>query len=396
MTSNRHASRAARRPQSARALPNGRLPNGPLPKGVRRGAALVITLVCLVVLGVLAAGGFAAARQSFRGGRNALVEQRAFGVAELGLNQQMSQWDPSFNLAPAASPMKVGSIADSNVFVSNGDTARVRITRLGAMLYWIESIGRANIPNPNLQATRDISALVRLAYPTISPKGAVTVDGDIDINGAASVDGRDHIPYAGTSEAWSAAQCASMTGPDMPALVAPPGAKVTYKPGSIPSTPAVVYDPAASDSETYVRYGTESWNTLAAHAMQLPGGIYGTAIQPSLNGSGKCDLTNANNWGEPWYDASAVAPCHGYFPIIYLNGSATINGKGRGQGILLVNGDLKINGNSATAVIYVPGNTSMTFTFASDPVTAQGEQTMKVSAGAFTRGSDSAAVTPTR
>src|SRR5256885_4382921 len=183
MTSHRLTAPARRARRAHRALPNGRLP-----KGVRRGAALVVTLVCLVVLGMLAAGGFAASRQSFRGGRNALVEQRAFGVAEYGLNQQMSQWDPSFNLAPAVSPMKVGSIADSNVFVSNGDTARVRITRLGAMLYCIESIGRANIPNPDIRATRDVSALVRLGYPTIQPKGAVTVGGDIAINGAAVVD----------------------------------------------------------------------------------------------------------------------------------------------------------------------------------------------------------------
>jgi hypothetical protein len=32
-------------------------------------------------------------------------------------------------------------------------------------------------------------------------------------------------------------------------------------------------------------------------------------------------------------------------PIVYISGSATINGNGRGQGILIVDGDLQINGN---------------------------------------------------
>ena len=72
----------------ARAAARRRLPNG-----LRRGAALITVLICLTLLGVLAAGAFTAGQQSFRGGRNALVEQRAFGVAEFGLNQQMAQWN---------------------------------------------------------------------------------------------------------------------------------------------------------------------------------------------------------------------------------------------------------------------------------------------------------------
>jgi hypothetical protein len=133
-------------------------------------------------------------------------------------------------------------------------------------------------------------------------------------------------------------------GPDLPAIAAPPGAKVTYKAKNIPSAPAVVYDAAAADSNTYVRFGTESWNSLAANAIQLPGGGYGTDIGPSTDAGGKCNMLDQSNWGEPFRGGGTVAACAGYFPIIYLNGNSQINGKGRGQGILLVNGDLKING----------------------------------------------------
>jgi hypothetical protein len=328
-------------------LTSRRRRRGPRPAAAphrRRGAALAVALACLVLIGLVAAGGFASSQQAYRGGRNALVEQRAFAVAEFGLNQQMANWDTKMNLPPAAGGFPVGAVSDSAVWVARGDTARVRVTRLGPMIYWIESIGRASIPSPLLQAARDVSALVRLAYPTIKPKGAVTVGGDIDVGGNATIDGRDAIPYAGTAAAWDPAKCNTIMGPDLPAIVAPPGASVSYKAKNVPSLPAVTYDPAAADSNTYVRFGTESWKSLAANAQQLPGGVYGTDIVPSVGADGKCNTLDAGNWGEPFRGGGTVSQCAGYFPIIYLNGSSQLNGKGRGQGILLVNGDLKING----------------------------------------------------
>lgn len=54
--------------------------------------------------------------------------------------------------------------------------------------------------------------------------------------------------------------------------------------------------------------------------------------------------------------------------------------------------DLVVNGQPATGVSYTPGATSATFTFDTDPVTAEGNQTISIAAGAFTRASDSSAV----
>src|SRR5262249_4848979 len=51
-----------------------------------------------------------------------------------------------------------------------------------------------------------------------------------------------------------------------------------------------------------------------------------------------------------------------------------------------------VNGIQATGSSYTPGSTSVTFTYGSSPVTAQGVQTMAVAAGAFTRASDGAPV----
>jgi Tfp pilus assembly protein PilX len=66
--------------------------------GARRGVALPVALMLLVVLSTLAAGSFTASRQTFRGGRNALIEQRALSVSEFGLNQQVANWPTQLNL----------------------------------------------------------------------------------------------------------------------------------------------------------------------------------------------------------------------------------------------------------------------------------------------------------
>ncbi len=58
----------------------------------RRGLALPFALLLLVVMSTLGAGAFIASRQSFRGGRNTMVEQRALAVAEFGLNSQVADW----------------------------------------------------------------------------------------------------------------------------------------------------------------------------------------------------------------------------------------------------------------------------------------------------------------
>ena len=59
--------------------------------------------------------------------------------------------------------------------------------------------------------------------------------------------------------------------------------------------------------------------------------------------AGTSCLKSASNWGEPSRIAGSVAQCYNYFPIIYAAGDLQLN-DGRGQGILLVDGDVQING----------------------------------------------------
>jgi hypothetical protein len=71
-----------------------------------------------------------------------------------------------------------------------------------------------------------------------------------------------------------------------------------------------------------------------------------------------CDHSGVHatkNWGEPWRSGGYIAGCINYFPIIHVAGSV-VNGVitnntgnlkltgGRGQGILLVDGDMDVQG----------------------------------------------------
>jgi hypothetical protein len=91
---------------------------------------------------------------------------------------------------------------------------------------------------------------------------------------------------------------------------------------------------------------TSPFNSLQGMAtLTLPGGTY-TGMTPTVTGSpSRCDGANTLNWGEPFAAPAAgvVSQCQGYFPIIYSPGSMVVN-TGRGQGILLVAGDLDVQG----------------------------------------------------
>ncbi|HWC72427.1 MAG TPA: hypothetical protein VG454_00720, partial [Gemmatimonadales bacterium] len=89
----------------------------------------------------------------------------------------------------------------------------------------------------------------------------------------------------------------------------------------------------------FTTFGGATYDQLAARAnVTLPGGNYKT--DPVVNGTG-CDRNVLTNWGD---GMDPSQPCGSYFPIIHITGSATLNGT-QGQGILLVDGDLNVQGS---------------------------------------------------
>ena len=298
----------------------------------REGFALVMALGALVILGTLVAGSAFVVMQETRLGRNQLVQGRAFAAAEYGLNKIQADWNLTPNLQ-----MNNGATFDTTYTIPGQGTARVRYTRLNNETFWIVSEGKVGVGNasdPKSMAVKRVNGILRLRVPSVRANGAITSSGDIDIKGSASVIGTNTTPPG-----WIGCDA---TAANKAAVVAPPAATVSIqKPSNAIGTPQVLRDSLAADSATYIRYGDENWNTLVAQASITitsdPAGAQPVAV------NGVC-ARSPTNWGEPNRDAGSVAACYNYFPIIYSTGTLHLN-NGRGQGILLVNGDLQINGN---------------------------------------------------
>jgi hypothetical protein len=60
-----------------------------------------------------------------------------------------------------------------------------------------------------------------------------------------------------------------------------------------------------------------------------------------IGGTWFCNTSNPYNWGHP-YDPGSV--CGNHFPVIHALGDVRIQSGDFGQGILLVEGDLQLNG----------------------------------------------------
>ncbi|MBL0938683.1 MAG: hypothetical protein IBJ03_07300 [Gemmatimonadaceae bacterium] len=292
----------------------------------RRGSALLFVLVAMVVLAVLSSAGLMSTYQEARAARGAQVRQRAMAVAEFGLNQQLDTW------TQARRTMAVGGIDSSNVVVANGDTARVRVQRLDGQTFQIVSIGRANIGNGVLEAQRQASLLVRLSQPRIVPGSAIVSHGNIEVKGSIDITGRNTTPPGWTG-------CDAFGVRDTFAISYNPAKTATVQKPATQAVGGTYADPNAASVSTFTVFGTETFESLAAKANVTTAGG-----SPSPTGTATACSPSSTNWGEPDRGGAAIVGCQGYFPVIYSAGDLHLNG-GRGQGILLVNGSLRINGN---------------------------------------------------
>ena len=299
----------------------------------RRGFAMFMALGALVIVAVLIAGSSFLTTQEARLGQNQLVQSRALAAAEYGLNRIQADWDRTPNLQ-----MANGAFFDTSYTIANQGTVAVRYVRLNNETFWIVSEGRATVGNSTSAArtaVKRVGAILRLRIPSVKANGAVTSGGTVTVQGSAQIRGANAV-----APGWSGCTAA----PDKAAIVV--SASTAYsiqKAANVTGTPQVTVDPLAADSNTYVRFGDETWTALVASANITAASM--EAGVPSTNADGSCNKNSAVNYGEPWRTAqqpSAVTACNNYFPIVYITANAESN-KGRGQGILLVNGDLRFN-----------------------------------------------------
>jgi len=293
-----------------------------------RGVALIISLIGIVLVGALVTGVFATGYVEQKTAENARWMERSFGVAEYGLSETIAQWNVGdFNQLLPGRRVDIGGAA-----LGGTGTYAGSVVRLSQELFLVDVTGT----DARGRARQRLGAFVKLRPLIIDVEAALTTRGNTRIGGSAEIDGTDHVPPG-----WS--DCPPPV-PPMAGVRLPDSSLVTYggdcsDASCLSGGPPVSEDPTVSE-ETFFEYGDVDWDALAAIANQsLPPGTY-TGVDPLLTPEGDCDIAARTNWGAPFDNLS---PCADYFPLIYVPGDITINGNS-GQGLLLVEGDLRVQG----------------------------------------------------
>ena len=299
-----------------------------------QGVAMIMALGAIVIIGVLMGSVLFVSTQDYRVGSNTMRTARATAAAELGLNRIPVDW----NLADNAR-LKTGDTLKKAYAAPGGATATVVVTRLDGPFFWAVSEGYAGGVGSQASARRRYGTLFRLNMPQMNFLGAITTQGNTTINGNVSVNGNDAAP-AGWTGCSGAAQ--NMAG----AAISPTTTATVNGSVTVNGNPPVLTTPAAGDTNTYFNYGNSNYQSLAAAAnLTYPGGSLLTGVGPIVVGAVCQTSLNPANWGEPNH-TSPAGPCDTYFPVIHVLGDLKVT-TGRGQGILLVDGNFTVAGNFA-------------------------------------------------
>jgi len=296
----------------------------------RKGMALGLVLIAIAVISVMIVGAYYANVQEYRLGSNSLTQNRAMTAAEYGHGAVYQNWSRSWN------SFKSGTTFVRAYGPGDGSIDSVRITKLNNLSYLVASEGRSG-NGPHGGARRRAGLLVRLSVPQINVLGAITTKGVVKIGGSTSINGND-TSFAG----WNCPPAgAAVAGAAVPAYT-----NLAYGgtcPGGacIKGSPLVAITPLASDSNTYFSYGGMKWADLVAMADKSVSGTM-TGVGPVVL-AGLCKTSDIKNWGDPARNVLLPGACESYFPVIYAPGDLSVNGN-VGQGILLVNGNLSIQG----------------------------------------------------
>jgi hypothetical protein len=297
-----------------------------------RGIALAVAVFALVVIGALVAGTFFAGQLEQQTGQNTMYAMQANEVAEAGLTDAVANETAESMGALAVAP---ADSKDMGAFSFGAGVTNVRasrkITRLTDELFLIKSVGIRTDGSGATLATRSLGQLIRLVQPEIEVKAGLTALGNVTVTGGAEVTGMDSVPPL-----WAAQTVDCPATADKAGVRYNNGSLTTSGQGTIHGVPESELDPTLNSSDM-----KSDFDKLKALATLILASSNPAATEPAYTGDpAKCNKGVETNWGEP---VLKTDPCFNYFPIIYHNGDLKLQG-GRGQGILLVEGDLTATG----------------------------------------------------
>lgn len=304
------------------------------------GFALALAVFALVVVGALATGGLYLARQATLTGMAHQRNSRALYVAERAVAEVVEGWDAN---AMGALPV-MGEATLSGV---TGDGVwSVEVRRDSHWIYYLEAQGTVAEAGPlRNSASRRLGLVVKMRPPDLTLRAALTTGGSTRTGGNSVVSGEDTPPHGseGGRADWS--RVCPIEGPTVhPGILA---GEVEDRDGVggrgqgrwFEAPEQAGESRAAEASAPWA--GGVGWDDLTELAtIKTPSAR--PSPTPVLGTGGRCDTSVPTNWGNPF---DLDHPCSDYFPVIHRQGDMELAG-GFGQGILLVDGDLKVVGGT--------------------------------------------------
>ncbi len=312
--------------------------------GQREGFALAGALLAMVIVGALVTGSFFAASQEHAIGLSARYNDMGMYVAEYGINEAMATV-PKSVLDTLTGTKIVTGIAPTG---PNGQ-------KLGIDTVWVRPMGPLRVfVSKGVAASRDarvvgghrvLAVVARTMNVTFPMDRAMQLYDGIDIGGSSIISGKDTFPDT-LQSAFAEWKGCTQTGLRN-SIVTKDTTNVDTLGNKAKIIGPMQQDPTL-DSTKFFKYGDANYDLLASLANIVAAGGWNPKPQPMANPDGTCNTANIENWGEPGTAGGPgpayVPACKQYFPLIHVKGNLNLNSNGRGQGILLVDGDLTING----------------------------------------------------
>ncbi|MFN8665809.1 MAG: hypothetical protein U0164_01295 [Gemmatimonadaceae bacterium] len=307
---------------------------------VRRGIALFVALVALLLVAFLAVASMHLAHADFRRARDEGTMRLAVNAADAGAYDVLRSWPATPHEA-----LPIGTTIGPDTLSLPGSSAERWLTRLTRTVWWSVSTGSAGDSAQRTLARRTVSVAYRLAIPTVAANAALIARDSVTLAGSARVVGTDTSLAAWAGLCAPVSHSAAVAMPDTTRLCdgtcgAGSGARVM-------GLPALATDSSAALASRYTVFGGETWASLTRRATIVvpPGGI----VTPgAVLAAGQCDRTASTNWGDP----GGVGPCASYAPLIWARGDIELRG-GAGQGVLLVDGDLTLSAGARFAGVVI-------------------------------------------
>jgi hypothetical protein len=313
----------------------------------RRGVALPTAVIALVLLSALVAGARVVSTEELHAGRGDVADQRALAAAEWALARAIGAWDPQRNTRDTVGRAVI--ILDEAP--APNERVVVTATRVQRRSVWLSAEAMATGDGRAARARHAIAVSLRLAGVSVAEQAALTALGGVTVD-RGIIDGRD---AGGSSDASGV--CADDERADAAGIAVPDVSRVTcvdcasFSGGGVFGNPPIDSSvPPPGDSAAAGARAAWRGALDARATIDIAGGTLST--RPAVV-NGECDRTDPLDWGDP----SGATSCADYYPVIHVRGNATVAAGSVGQGVLLVDGTLRIEPSARfEGVVVVSGD----------------------------------------